>query len=131
MTRRRTVLLATLCTSLAGGCAGPESASTTAAANRAAGVVPAPLYVSLTDGDVALANATLDRALERNLSGRPATWRNRSSGNGGSITPLRTYRVANGGFCRDYQETVTVGSDEQAFTATACREPSGLWRPVD
>lgn len=90
-----------------------------------------PLYRSMTDKDVLLANAALDRALERNLSGVAAKWRNRGNGNHGSVTPLQTYRASGGGYCREYEEEIVVGPDSEHYLATACRDALGTWQPTN
>ena len=88
-----------------------------------------PLYLEMTEADVELANAALDRALESNASGTAATWRNRMSGNFGEVLPLRSFRRSDGIYCRDYRETVVVGGDSEAWTDTACREGAAYWQP--
>lgn len=123
MTRVARTALLISCTVLLGGCGAGQNVASKGSSE--------PIYRSMTDADVVLANATLDRALESNVSGTRASWRNRGNGNHGSITPLRTYRASNGGFCRDYQEEVVVGSDSELYTATACRDPLGLWQPIN
>ena len=90
-----------------------------------------PLYLEMTQADVKLANAALDRALESNASGTAASWRNRASGNHGQVTPLRSFRRGDGVYCRDYRETVVVGGDSEAWTDTACREGAAYWQPVN
>jgi len=90
-----------------------------------------PLYLAMTEADVQLANAALDQALETHASGTEASWRNRTSGNSGRVTPLRSFKLGDGTYCRDYRETVTVGGDSEAWTDTACRERTAFWRPVN
>ena len=119
-----------LCTALLGGCVGTQNRSDNLGLGGAKHSRE-PIYRLMTDNDVSLANAALDRSLERNLSGKRASWRNRGSGNHGSITPLRTYRASNGGYCRDYEEELVIGSDSELYTATACRDPLGLWQPIN
>lgn len=73
---------------------------------------------------------TAARALESYPSGQTATWHNPDSGNGGTFTPVRTYRRADGQYCREFQQTITVGGQEERGYGTACRQPDGSWRIV-
>lgn len=62
--------------------------------------------------------------------GQPISWRNPDSGNSGTVTPTREGTASNGDYCREFQQTVTVGGKtEQAF-GTACRQPDGSWKVV-
>ncbi|HYM30795.1 MAG TPA: RT0821/Lpp0805 family surface protein [Candidatus Cybelea sp.] len=76
----------------------------------------------------ALAN---QRALEYNRAGEPMTWRNPDSGNSGTVTPQRTYQTAEGQYCREYQQTITVGGQTQTAYGRACRQPDGSWKIVN
>ncbi len=74
---------------------------------------------------------TTQKALEKSPSGRRSTWRNPDSGNQGAITPTRTYQTASGTYCREYQQSVTVGGKTQDAFGRACRQPDGTWRIVN
>lgn len=63
--------------------------------------------------------------------GQQITWNNPDNGHGGTITPTRDGRAADGRYCREYQTTVTVGGETQKAYGTACREPDGSWRVVN
>jgi surface antigen len=78
--------------------------------------------------DKRLAAEAAQRAFENNRAGQAAVWRNPDSGNSGSITPTRTYQIANGGYCREYQQTITVGGERHQAYGTACRQPDGTWQ---
>ena len=59
-----------------------------------------------------------------------STWRNPDSGNSGTITPTRTYKTDDGGYCRDFETTIYVdGSDETAI-GRACRQTDGTWKII-
>ena len=82
------------------------------------------------DLDASDANAALDlmrRTLESELSWRVAHWKNRDSGRGGSITPVRTFRTEDGVFCREYRESVQSAKRVVAEIAVACRDPAEGW----
>jgi surface antigen len=84
---------------------------------------------SLDRADRTYMAQTTQTTLETAPSGHATTWRNPDSGNYGTITPTRTYQVEDR-YCREYQQTVTVGGrSEQAF-GRACRNPDGTWQIV-
>jgi surface antigen len=63
--------------------------------------------------------------------GQTVVWNNPDSGNSGSVTPLRDGTAANGAYCREFQQTVTIGGRTQQTYGTACREADGTWRVVN
>ena len=87
-------------------------------------------YGGLDTADVSLAWSALQETLETRVSAQTGTWRNTATGNAGSVTPLRTYRIAFGTYCRDYRETATQSGHAVARIATACRDGNGTWIPV-
>ncbi len=70
------------------------------------------------------------RALESAPSGTTARWENPDSNNSGTITPTRTYQAQSGEYCREYEQTITVGGETQQAYGTACRQPDGNWQVV-
>ena len=83
---------------------------------------------SLEQEDRRIAQENAQHALERQQAGETTVWKNPDSGNAGSFTPTRTYQAADGRFCREYQQSVTVGGREESAFGTACRQPDGTWR---
>ena len=81
----------------------------------------------MTCEDQYMASNTAQQTLETQPSGTPVAWNNPDSGNRGTITPVRTYQQNNGQYCREYQQTVTVGGDTQDAYGTACRQADGTW----
>jgi surface antigen len=81
----------------------------------------------LDNRDKRLASAAAQQAFEQNRAGQTSVWNNPDSGNSGSITPTRTYQIANGQYCRQYQQTIVVGGQPQKAYGTACRQPDGSW----
>ncbi len=79
---------------------------------------------------LAMQRSTQD-ALENNTTGSRTAWRNPDSGNAGSVTPTRTYRAEAGQYCREYQQTITVGGKTETAYGRACRQPDGSWRIVE
>ncbi|MHA1152635.1 MAG: RT0821/Lpp0805 family surface protein [Alphaproteobacteria bacterium] len=88
-------------------------------------------YGALTESDIDLARSALQDTLETRVSGEPGNWQNGTTGIEGSVTPLRTYRIASGTYCRDYQEIVTGQESILTRSRTACRDANGVWIPVE
>jgi surface antigen len=70
------------------------------------------------------------RALETAPSGTAVAWHNPDSGHSGTVTPVRTFQKSGGQYCREYQQTVSIGGQEQQAYGTACRQPDGSWKIV-
>jgi surface antigen len=111
-----------------------------AAGGGAAGIAAGVILGGLVGGaigdrmdaaDRRAANEAAARALETVPSGSTTSWRNPDSGNSGSITPTHTYQTAGGQYCREYQQTITVGGQQEKSYGTACRQPDGSWRIVN
>lgn len=67
-------------------------------------------------------------ALESSPSGNTSNWHNPDSGNSGTITPQPAYTNKSDEYCREYQQTVTVGGKTETAYGTACRQPDGTWK---
>jgi surface antigen len=59
--------------------------------------------------------------------GQTITWNNPDTGNYGTVTPTREGTRATGEYCREFQQTVVVGGQEQDAFGIACRKPDGSW----
>ena len=70
----------------------------------------------------------LSEALEKRLSGVAVDWHNQASGSSGAVTPVRTFRNADGRWCREYLEEASIGGTLDSRRAIACRESDGQWR---
>ncbi len=68
------------------------------------------------------------RVLESNQTNQSSTWHNPDTGQNVSFTPTRTYQTSAGGYCREYQTTVTVGGKQESGYGEACRQPDGSWK---
>ena len=73
---------------------------------------------------------TTNTALETGRSGQAQKWVNPDSGNSGTVTPKPAYRNIQGQYCREYQQTVTVGGETADAYGTACRQEDGSWKIV-
>lgn len=82
----------------------------------------------LDDRDKRLAHEAAIRAFEHNRTGQASVWRNPDSGHSGTITPVRTYQLASGQYCREYRQKIDVGNDTHEAYGTACRQPDGSWK---
>ena len=59
--------------------------------------------------------------------GETVSWNNPNSGNYGTVTAIREGTSSQGRYCREFQQTITVGGDMQDGYGTACRQPDGSW----
>jgi surface antigen len=81
----------------------------------------------LDQRDKRLAAEAQQRALETAPSGKSVSWTNPDTGNSGAVTPVRTFQ-SGGAYCREFQNTVTIGGNQEKAYGTACRQPDGSWR---
>jgi surface antigen len=101
-------------------------------AGIAAGVIGGALLGGLVGNlldsrDKKMAADSAHRALESTPSGHTVAWNNPDSGHSGTVTPVRTYQ-SGGIYCREYQQTVTIGGKQEQSYGTACRQPDGSWK---
>jgi surface antigen len=82
---------------------------------------------SLDRADQAYMAQTTQASLEHTRSGETSTWRNPDSGHTGTVTPTETYQ-RNGTYCREFQQSVTIGGETERAYGTACRQPDGTWK---
>ena len=85
---------------------------------------------SLDRADRLYLERTTGHALEYGPSGTAQTWRNPDNGHYGAVTPKPAYQTPQGQYCREYQQTITVGGRTEQAYGTACREADGSWRIV-
>jgi len=74
--------------------------------------------------------AATQRTLERSSTGQTSSWRNPDSGNSGKITATRTFQE-DGRYCREFNQTITVGGKTEKGYGTACRQPDGSWQIIN
>lgn len=85
---------------------------------------------SLDKADRSYMDRASQRAFETAPSGSQVSWRNPDSGNSGSVVPQPAYQTRSGDYCREFQQTISVGGDSQQGYGTACRQPDGSWKIV-
>lgn len=86
---------------------------------------------SLDRADQGYAARAGSNAFESARSGQSIAWNNPDSGHYGTVTPMRTFEQAPGQYCREYQQTVNVGGQQQSSYGTACRMPDGSWKVMN
>jgi surface antigen len=85
---------------------------------------------SMDRADMTYYNQTSQRALENAQPGQAMPWKNQQSGNYGTITPQNYYQSANGQYCREYSQSISVGGQVSQGYGTACRQQDGTWQIV-
>jgi len=70
-------------------------------------------------------------ALESYPTGQTSTWYNPDTGNSGSYVPQAATQNRAGEYCREYQQTVSIGGETQQAYGKACRQPDGNWKIVN
>jgi surface antigen len=96
----------------------------------AGGLLGSQVGRSLDQADLAYANRTTQTALDTGQPGQPLPWRNEQSGASGTVVPRNYYQTADGTYCREFQQTITVGGQTQQAYGTACKQPDGGWKIV-
>lgn len=89
-----------------------------------------PFVTFLERSDIDRAYKSASYTLETQPSGQTRIWRNPSNGHWGTMTPARTYLNAEGRYCREYRQTVTIGGQEHQAGGKACRTDDGVWQVV-
>jgi surface antigen len=85
---------------------------------------------SLNDADKAFMTQQTNQTLESAPTNQASSWRNPDGGAQATVTPTRTYQQANGTYCRDYSQSIVLGSRSQTANGTACRRSDGTWQVV-
>ncbi len=109
---------------------GKGQLAATAAGALVGALVGSEVGKSLDQADQLAMQHAAQRTLEDEPTGTEGVWKNPDSGNSGTITPTRTYQNAEGRYCREYQQTITVGGQVEEAYGTACRQPDGAWQIV-
>ena len=127
----------TLLGAIGGGLAGAQfgrgsgKLAATAAGTLLGGFLGNQVGQSLDRADQAYAHRADQQALESAPTGQSITWNNPDSGNSGTVTPEKTYQASSGEYCREFQQTISIGGQPQQSYGTACRQPDGTWKVTD
>ena len=97
------------------------------AAGAAGGLLGGVIGHKLDDRDKRMAAQASQQAFESGKTGESTDWSNPDSGNSGSVTPTKTYQLANGQYCRQYTQDIIVGGEKHQTHGTACRGADGRW----
>lgn len=82
----------------------------------------------LDDNDKMKATNAAAHALEKNRARQAAVWSNPDTGNHGEIRPTKTYQLADGRYCRRYEQSIWVDGKKETSSGTACRQADGSWK---
>ena len=94
------------------------------------GLIGSEVGRTMDEQDRMQANQAVTQAHQAPL-GETIVWNNPDSGNSGTVTPVRDGSTSSGLYCREFQQTITVGGETQTAYGTACRQPDGTWRIVE
>jgi surface antigen len=121
---------------LAGGLAGSQVGSgsgqlwATGAGVLLGSMVGSSVGASLDKADLMYAQRASSQAHAAPI-GEQISWNNPQSGNSGTITPVRDGYSSSNRYCREYQQTITVGGRRETAYGTACQSPNGDWQIID
>lgn len=121
---------------ISGGVIGAQIGSGSGRAAAIAGGILLGSLVGNTIGrqldvyDRRLAYQSTQYALESMRSGSAVEWRGPGSGAFGTVVPRPAFQNQLGQYCREFQETVVIGGQQQSAYGTACRQDDGQWRIV-
>jgi surface antigen len=90
------------------------------------GLLGSEIGKSLDNADRAFAAQANQRAYSAPV-GETIKWNNPESGNYGTVTPVNDGYSSSGRYCREYQQTIYVGGQQETATGTACKNPDGTW----
>lgn len=62
--------------------------------------------------------------------GEEISWNNPETGNSGAVTAVRDGSDSSGRYCREYQQTIYVGGQQETGYGIACEQPDGSWEIV-
>lgn len=96
----------------------------------AGGLLGSEIGASLDKADRLALEQNTQRAYVAPLN-QPIVWNNPNNGNQVVVTPTRDGTAANGEYCREFQQSITVGGQTQQGYGTACRQPDGTWKIVN
>lgn len=83
---------------------------------------------SLDRADMSYYSQTHQEAMQYGQNNQTLPWNNPESGHSGTFTPTNYYQQADGNYCREYSQTITVGGRTESGYGTACRQPDGSWK---
>lgn len=109
---------------------GSGKLASTAAGVLIGGLMGSEIGRSMDDVDRMKANQAISHAQSAPI-GETITWNNPNNSHSGSVTATRDGYSDSGNYCREFNETVTIGGKTQDAYGVACRQPDGTWRIVE
>ena len=94
----------------------------------AGGFLGSQVGKSLDEADVLCQPLDAERSQQRRV-GSAGGVAQPDSGHQGTIVPQPAYQQ-DGTYCREFQQTITVGGQTQDAYGKACRQPDGSWKIV-
>lgn len=85
---------------------------------------------SMDEVDRMKANEAITRAYSAPI-GEKIVWNNERNNHSGSVVPTRDGYTEAGNYCREFQQTVSIGGRSEQAYGTACRQPDGTWRIIE
>jgi surface antigen len=86
---------------------------------------------SLDAADQQAMTRTTQTALETAQPNQPLPWQGGQNGHYGTVVPGQYYQTTGGQYCREFQQSITIGGETQQGYGKACRQPDGTWRIVE
>ncbi len=93
------------------------------------GVLGSEIGRSLDHADKIKAGHAMKQAQTAPI-GETISWKNPENGHAGTVTPVREGTTSAGNYCREFQQTVSIGGKTERAYGTACRQPDGSWKIV-
>jgi surface antigen len=103
----------------------------TAAGTLLGALLGGGIGASLDKADEAAVARTTNKALRSPRIGTPHRWRNQRTNTWGTATVVdEGVDDSTGRYCREYQQSITVGGKNRQGHGTACQNPDGTWEVV-
>lgn len=102
---------------------------TTAIGTLLGAAIGSSVGASLDELDQMKADQAFNQAAAAPI-GQTIAWNNPKSGHSGTVVVTRDGTSTAGAYCREFQNTVTIGGQPQSSYGTACRQPDGTWKIV-
>lgn len=118
---------------IGGGVGGIAGSHVGSGDGRTAAIIGGTLIGALFGSNVGRAMTPYDhghaaQVFEATPSNQTIAWQNPDYGTAYQVTPVRTFQVNDGRYCREYQALATVGGRQERTYGTACRTPDGDWQ---
>lgn len=85
---------------------------------------------ALMGSDRAAYERTAQQGLTYSPDGKVVDWQNPETGNSGIFRPIRSFRLADGRYCRQFRSTVSFDKTVHSGNGMACMSEKGVWEVV-